>query len=92
MRGAIVFVVAFLIFQVITLGYQALPPARAIYDEIVGVDTDYEVLGIPATQLILAVFNGVIYGVIIWLIYTLIEKAGLISKGKKQTTTTQTQE
>ena len=58
-----------------------------IYDAVVGAETDYEVLGIPATQLISAVFNGVIYGVIIWLIYTLAERAGLIPKGKEQTAT-----
>lgn len=75
MRGAIIFVVAFLIFLALTLGYSELPPGSAIYDAVVGVETDYEVLGLPATLLIAAVFNGVIYGVIVWLIYTLVERA-----------------
>ena len=90
MRGAIIFVVAFLIFLVITLGYQDLPPGKMIYDAIVEAETEYEVLGIPASQLIAAIFNGVIYGIIIWLIYSLAEKAGLIPKGQQPATTTAT--
>lgn len=84
MRGAIIFVAAFLIFLVVTLGYQELPPGKAINDAIVGAETDYEVLGLSATVLIAAVFNGVIYGIIIWLIYTLAEKAGLIPKRQQE--------
>jgi len=49
---------------------------------------DYDVLGLSAKNLIIAIFNGVIYGIIIWLIYTLAEKAGLIPKRKKQTVAT----
>jgi hypothetical protein len=82
LRGAIVFVAAFLIFLVVTLGYQDFPPAKAIYDAVVGAETDYEVLGIPATQLIAAVFNGAIYGVIIWLIYTILVRLGVIPREK----------
>ena len=82
MRGAIIFLAAFLIFLAVTLAYQDLPPARAVYNAVVGAETDYLVLGIPATLLILAVFNGVIYGVIIWLIYTVAVKAGVIEKDK----------
>jgi uncharacterized membrane protein len=82
MRGAVVFVVAFAIFLVITLGYIDLPPAKAIYDGVVGAETDYDVLGIPATLLVVAVFNGAIYGFIIWLIYALAEKAGLTTRAK----------
>ncbi len=65
MRGAIVFVAAFLIFLVVTLGYQDLPPARVIYNPVVGVETDYEMLGISATLPIVTMFNGAIYGIII---------------------------
>lgn len=83
MRGAIIFLGAFAIFLIITLGYAELPPGLAVYNAIVGADyVDYPILGIPATTLIAAVFNGVIYGVIIWLIYTLAEKAGIIPSKK----------
>ena len=74
MKGAIVFLAAFLLFLVITLGYQGLPPGEAIYNAIVGAESDYEVAGMPATVLATAVFNGVIYGVIVFLIYWLAER------------------
>ena len=74
MRGVIVFLAAFLLFIVITLGYRALPPGEIIYDAIVGAESDYEVAGIPATLLAIAVFNGVIYGIIVYVIYWLAER------------------
>ena len=89
MRGAIIFVAAFLIFLVATLGYPDLPPAKAIYDAVVGAEVDYEIVGIPATVLITAVFNGVIYGVIIWLISWLATK--VVSRGKKEEKTAKSQ-
>lgn len=82
MKGAIVFVAAFLIFLVVTLGYADLPPGRAIYDAVIGAETDYEVLGISATLLICGVLNGVVYGVIIWLIFWLATK--VLSRGTKE--------
>ena len=84
MRGAIIFLAAFLIFLVVTLGYQELPPGKLIYDALGLPETvDYDVLGLNATALIIAIFNGVVYGVIIWLIFWLLEKAGVIPKGKQ---------
>jgi hypothetical protein len=68
-KGAIVFLAAFLLFLVITLGYSGLPPGRQIYDAIVGAESDYLVSGIPVTALAIGVFNGVIYGVIIYVVY-----------------------
>lgn len=85
MRGAIVFIVAFIALLLATLGYPSLPPGQMIYDAVIAAETDYEVLGINATLLIIAVFNGVIYGVIAWLIYTLVDKAGVISRKPKPT-------
>ena len=76
MKGALVFIAAFLLFLVITLGYPALPPGKMIYEAVVGnATTDYPVLGIGASALVAAVFNGVVYGVIIWLIYSVAERA-----------------
>jgi hypothetical protein len=51
-----------------------LPPGKNIYDALVGVETDYPVFGIGASALVAAVFNGVVYGVIIWLIYSIRER------------------
>ena len=83
MRGAIIFLVAFAIFFVVTMGYQELPPAQMIYDAVVGAETDYPILGISATVLIVSAFNAIIYGIIIWLIYTVLDRTGIIPK--KQT-------
>ena len=75
MKGAIVFLVVFAILVVITLGNTAIPPGKAIYD-IVLPNTEaasgYLIGGsIDAVTAIIAVFNGVIYGFIAWLIFTL---------------------
>jgi len=75
MRGAIVFVIAFVIFLVVTLFvYSELPPGNAISDAM-GIDPDVEWSGFLVKTLVSAILNGVIYGVIIWLIFTLVEKA-----------------
>ena len=82
MRGAIVFLIAFAIFLVATIAYPNLPPAPQIYSAAGLPATDYPVGGtIGATALILAVFNGVVYGVIIWLIFSL---ANMVLKPKQK--------
>lgn len=78
MKGAIVFIAAFIIFLAISYFYPDLPPGRQIYD-LLGVDETTEpVLGIPATTLISMIFNGVFYGVIIWLIFFALQKTGIL--------------
>ena len=72
MKGAIVFLVAFLLFLVITLGYVDLPPGRQIYDAVVGVETGEEVSGVSVKALAIGIFNGVIYGFIIYVVYWLL--------------------
>ena len=63
MKGAIVFLAAFALFLVISLGYADLPPGRQIYDAVVGEDIgDY-------TNLVIGVFNGAVWGVIVYVIY-----------------------
>ncbi|MCK5628875.1 hypothetical protein KAI12_05350 [Candidatus Bathyarchaeota archaeon] len=80
MRGAIVFLGAFLLFLVISLGYPELPPGKQIYDAIVEEPSDYPVLGISVDTLAIGIFNGVIYGIIAWLGYTIIDKLFLSKK------------
>ena len=92
LRGAIIFLIVFAIALIISLGYQDLPPGRQINDAVVGTETDYLILGIEATTLIIASSNGVIYGFIAWLIYTILDKAGIIPKKQKQTVTQPTSE
>lgn len=69
MKGAIVFLAAFLLFLVISLGYPDLPPGRQIYDTAVGQDSDYMVSGMTVTSLAIGVFNGVVWGFIIYIVY-----------------------
>ena len=70
LKGALVFLGAFVIFLILTLGYPALPPGPQIYGLLNVPSTDYPVLGIPVTTLAIAIFNGVVYGIIAWLTYT----------------------
>jgi hypothetical protein len=72
LKGAIVFLVVFFILVFVTLGYVELPPGRMIYNLLNVPETDCPVLGIGATTLAISVFNGVVYGFIAWLIYTLV--------------------
>jgi len=71
MKGAIVFLVVFIVLLLVTLGFPYIPPGKGLYGLLGVPETDYPVLGIPATLLVEAVFNGVIYGIIAWLIFTL---------------------
>lgn len=74
MRGAIVFIIAFVIFLAATLAYSELPVGNAVSDAV-GIDPTVEWSGFLVRTLVSAILNGVIYGVIIWLIFTLVEKA-----------------
>jgi len=87
MKGAIVFLIVFVIALGITLADSSIPPGKIIYAELNVPETSYPVLGIPATTLVIAVFNGVIYGVIVWLIFTVFDRG---RKSKKEQTIQQT--
>ena len=87
MKGAIVFLVVFAIAVVITMGNTAIPPGKAIYDAFLPntqAASGYMVGGsnVDAVTLIISVFNGVIYGFIAWLVFTLLMM--LFKKDKKQ--------
>ena len=75
MKGAIVFIVVFVLGLLATIAYRDFPPGRQIYDAFSFPATDYKVFGTPVTTLVIAVFNGVIYGIIVWLIYSLAARA-----------------
>ncbi|MEM2999124.1 MAG: hypothetical protein QXV09_00435 [Candidatus Bathyarchaeia archaeon] len=86
MKGAIVFLAVFAIAVIITIGDTSIPPGKAIYDALLpGTEAaaGYLVGGqIDAVTLIIAVFNGVIYGFIAWLIFTIVNS--VFKKDKKQ--------
>jgi len=68
--GALVFLAVFFVLLLATLAVPDIPPGKQIYGALGVAETDYTVLGVSATLLIEALFNGVIYGVIAWLIFT----------------------
>jgi phage shock protein PspC (stress-responsive transcriptional regulator) len=68
-EGAIVFIIVFLVFLAITFAYSGLPPGSTITDSM-GIDPNLVWSGFMLTTLLSAIFNGVIYGVIVWLIFT----------------------
>ncbi len=70
-KGAFVFLAVFALFVLITFAYPTLPFGNQIYYAVGGVNINYPILGVPITTLVPAVFNGVLYGFIVWLIYSL---------------------
>ena len=72
MKGAIVFLAAFAVALLITLGVPDLPFGMQVYGLLGVPAVDYPVLGIGATTLIVAIINGVIYGFIAWLAFSLV--------------------
>jgi hypothetical protein len=73
LKGAIVFLAAFLLFLLISLGYPGLPPGRQIYDSAIGVESDYSISGTPITLLAIGIFNGVIWGIIIYIVFWVLD-------------------
>ena len=75
MKGAIVFLVVFVVVFLVCLGVTSIPPGQALYNLLkLPVEvTTYKVGGaIYGDVLIKAIFNAVIYGVIVWLIFTIV--------------------
>jgi len=73
MKGAVIFLIVFVIFLAITLAYAELPPGNMISDAV-NIDPTVEWSGFAVRTLTSAIFNGVIYGVIAWLIFSIVEK------------------
>ena len=83
MKGAIIFIISFLAFFGISIGMPTLPPGHMIFGILNIPMIDYPVLGIPADRFIIGIVNGVVYGFIIWLVFTVINAA--TGKNKNQT-------
>ena len=64
MIGAVVFVIAFVLFLLISF-VTALPPGSMIIEQFIP-----DIIGTGYESLAIGIINGVIYGVIIWLIFT----------------------
>lgn len=82
MKGALVFLAVFALLVVITIGNTSIPPGMAIYNAVLPgteIAAGYLVAGtVDAVTAIIAVFNGVVYGFIAWLIFTLL----MMGRGK----------
>ena len=64
MIGALVFVIAFVLFLLISL-VTGLPPGSMIIEQFIP-----DIMGTRYEGLAMGIINGVIYGVIIWFIFT----------------------
>ena len=72
MKGAIVFLAVFAIVFLISLGVTSLPPGQSLYDmlNLPAEVTTYKVGGaIYGDVLIKAIFNAVIYALIVYLVF-----------------------
>ena len=75
MRGAIVFLVVFAVVFLICLGVTSIPPGQALYNLLkLPVEvTTYKLAGaIYGDVLIKAIFNGVVYGVIVRIVFSIV--------------------
>jgi hypothetical protein len=75
MKGALIFLAVFIIVLLATIAYPDLPPGKQIYSALGVATSDYPVLGIQVTTLVEAVFNGIIYGIVVWIIYTIVDRS-----------------
>jgi uncharacterized membrane protein YciS (DUF1049 family) len=85
MKGALVFLAVFALLVVLTIVNIAIPPGQVIYNAVLpGTEAaaSYLIAGVSAVTVIISVFNGVIYGVIAWVVFTVIMMA--TRKEKKQ--------
>ncbi len=86
MKGALVFLAVFAILVVLTLGNIAIPPGQTIYNIVLpGTEAaaGYLVAGqVDAVTAIISIINGVIYGFIAWVIFSIL--MALTKKDKKE--------
>jgi hypothetical protein len=74
MKGALVFLGIFALIVFVTLNKPDLPIGAQLYGLLGVPDLSYLVLGIPVTLLVTAIMNGVVYGFVAWLIFTIVAK------------------
>jgi len=75
MKGALVFLAVFFVLLLATIVYSDMPPGRQICNALNLPTTDYLLAGIDVITFVIAVFNGVVFGIVAWLIYTFAERA-----------------
>jgi heme/copper-type cytochrome/quinol oxidase subunit 2 len=75
MKGAIVFLAVFVVVFFICLGVTSIPPGQALYNmlKLPIETTTYKVGGaIYGDVLIKAIFNAAVYGVIVWIVFSIV--------------------
>ena len=80
MIGGVVFVIAFVLFLVVSLVIN-LPPGFWVVQELIA-----DIQGTQYESLVTGIINGVIYGVIIWIIYSLVKMVYDRRKGPQKLT------
>ena len=74
MRGALIFILVFFAVGYVTTTNTMIPPGRDLYGLLNVPEVDYMVLGLPLTNLVISILNGVVYGIVVWGIYTLLSR------------------
>ncbi|MEA2089540.1 MAG: hypothetical protein U9O89_02115 [Thermoproteota archaeon] len=69
MIGAVVFVIFFAGFLALTFVLPVLPPGSMVYG-FLGIEETYTIWGVSSDVLLKSVFNGVIYGFVVWLVFS----------------------
>ena len=76
MIGAVVFLIIFVLFVLLSLIGISIPPANIITTQLMP-----EINQTQYAQFAEGVINGVIFGLVVWIIFSLIK--GLLTKNKK---------
>lgn len=76
MKGALVFLLVFFLLGYVTTTNTYIPPGRDLFGLLNIPQVNYPVLGFPLTTFVVSIFNGVVYGVVAWVIYTLLMRGG----------------
>ena len=80
MIGAVVFVIAFVLFLLISF-VTPLPPGSTIIEQFIP-----DALGTSYEGLVTGIINGVVYGVIIWVVYSIAKMLYDRMQGPKEVT------
>ena len=80
MIGAIVFVIGFVLFLLISL-VAPLPPGSTVVEQMIP-----DAMGTSYEGLVTGIINGLIYGIIIWLVFTIAKMVYDKMQGPKEVT------
>jgi hypothetical protein len=76
LKGALVFLAVFFLIGYLTTTNTAIPPGMTLYGLLNVPVLDYPVLGMPVTTLAVSVLNGVVYGIVVYVAFSLLTLRG----------------